>query len=95
MPQSIIVREVVLGDPVVSVLAIGPKVRGFKPERGRWIFKGDKNLQHAFLWRGSKAVGPMLQDFTACETFIASIKEILRKAKFIISFTSFSCFGIR
>jgi hypothetical protein len=28
---------------VVSVLATGPKVRGFDPDRGRWIFKGDKN----------------------------------------------------
>jgi hypothetical protein len=27
--------------------------------RGRWIFKGDKNPQHTFLRRGSKAVGPM------------------------------------
>jgi hypothetical protein len=25
------------------VLATRPKVRGFKPGRGRWIFKGDKN----------------------------------------------------
>jgi hypothetical protein len=25
------------------VLATGPKVRGFNPGRGRWIFKGDKN----------------------------------------------------
>jgi hypothetical protein len=38
---------------VVSVLATGPKVRG------RWIFKGDKNPEHNFLRRGSKAVGPM------------------------------------
>jgi hypothetical protein len=30
-------------------------------------FKGDKNLQHTFLWMGSKAGGPMLQDFTACK----------------------------
>jgi hypothetical protein len=28
---------------VVSVLATGPKVRGFDPDRGRWIFKSDKN----------------------------------------------------
>jgi hypothetical protein len=28
---------------VVSVLATGPKVRRFDPDRGRWIFKGDKN----------------------------------------------------
>jgi hypothetical protein len=32
-----------LGGLVVSVLATGPKVRGFDPDRGRWIFKGDKN----------------------------------------------------
>jgi hypothetical protein len=32
-----------LGGLVVSVLATGPKVRGFDHDRGRWIFKGDKN----------------------------------------------------
>ena len=32
-----------LGGLVVSVLATGPKVCGFNPGRGRWIFKGDKN----------------------------------------------------
>jgi hypothetical protein len=38
-------------------LATGPKVRGFSfgPATD---FKGDKNPQHAFLRRGSKAVGP-------------------------------------
>jgi hypothetical protein len=51
--------QVALRDPVVSVLVIGPKVRGFKPGREQWIFKGDKNLQHDFLRRGSKAVGTM------------------------------------
>jgi hypothetical protein len=35
-----------LGGLVVSVLATGPKVRGFDPDRGRWIFKGDKNPEH-------------------------------------------------
>jgi hypothetical protein len=44
---------------VVSVLATGPKVRGFDPDRSRWIFKGDKNSEHHFLRRGSKAVGPI------------------------------------
>jgi hypothetical protein len=29
------------------------------PDRGRWIFKGDKNPEHNCLRRGSKAVGPM------------------------------------
>jgi hypothetical protein len=37
-------KEVALGRLVVSVLATGPKVRGFNPGRGRWIFKGDKIL---------------------------------------------------
>jgi hypothetical protein len=44
---------------MVSVLAIGSKVRWFKRGRGRWIFKGDKNPQHAFLGREVKAIGPM------------------------------------
>jgi hypothetical protein len=47
------------GGLVVSVLDTGPKVRGFDPDRGRWIFKGDKNPEHHFLRKGSKAVGPM------------------------------------
>jgi len=42
-----------------SVLAFRTQVRGFKPGRSRRIFKGEKNPQHAFLRRGSKAVGPM------------------------------------
>jgi hypothetical protein len=48
-----------LGGLVVSVLATGPKVRGFDPDQGRWIFKDDKNPEHHFLRRGSKAVSPM------------------------------------
>jgi hypothetical protein len=44
---------------ILSLFATGPKVRGFDPDRGRWIFKGDKNPEHHFLRRGSKAVGPM------------------------------------
>jgi hypothetical protein len=39
------------------VLIIGPKVGAFEPGRGKWIFKGDKNPQHAFLRRGSKTIG--------------------------------------
>jgi hypothetical protein len=30
---------VALGGVVVSVLATGPKVRGFKPGQGRWILR--------------------------------------------------------
>jgi hypothetical protein len=32
-------RSIALGGLVVSVLDIGPKVRGFKPGRGRWILR--------------------------------------------------------
>jgi hypothetical protein len=46
-----------LGGVVVSVLATGPKGRGFK--LGRRIFKGDKYRQHTFRRMGSKAGGPM------------------------------------
>ena len=42
-----------------SVLAFGTQVRGFKPGRSRWIFQGEKNPQHAFLRKGSKAVYPV------------------------------------
>jgi hypothetical protein len=44
----------------VSTLASGIQVRGF--EHGP-DFSGRKSRQRAFLRRGSKAVGPMLQIF--------------------------------
>jgi hypothetical protein len=37
--ETVRFTEVALGGPVVSVLATGPKVRGFKPSRGRWILR--------------------------------------------------------
>jgi hypothetical protein len=57
--HQLYIHGVDLGGLVVSVLATGPKVRGFDPYRDRWIFKGDKNPEHNFLRRGSTAVGPM------------------------------------
>ena len=47
------------GGPMVVILAIGSKVRGFKPGRGRWIFSKRKNPEYDFLRKGSKAVGPV------------------------------------
>jgi hypothetical protein len=41
------------------VLAFRTQVSGFKTGRSRRIFQGEKNPQHTFLQRGSKAVGPM------------------------------------
>jgi hypothetical protein len=59
---------VALGGLVVSVLATGPKVRGFDRDRGRWIFKGDKNPEHHFFLKGSKAVvNVKCRRFTACK----------------------------
>jgi hypothetical protein len=36
---------------------IRPKVHGFKPSWGWWIFKGDRSLKHNFLHKGRKARG--------------------------------------
>jgi hypothetical protein len=50
----------------VSMLTSGTQDRGFKPGRSRRIFFfGRKNPQHAFLRKGSKAVGPVSQ---ICDT---------------------------
>jgi hypothetical protein len=48
---------------VISMLASGTRVRGFKPGQSRRIFSGEKNPQHTFLRKGSKAVCPMSQIF--------------------------------
>jgi hypothetical protein len=46
------------------VLAIGSKVREFKHGRG------DKNPQHAFLSRESKAGDIISNDFTGCKNHL-------------------------
>ena len=45
--------------PVVIILASGPEVRGFDPDRGRWIFSERKNPEYDFLRKGSKVVDPV------------------------------------
>jgi hypothetical protein len=50
---------IVIGGLIVSMLAIKPKFRELKPGLRTMDFKVDKNPQHAFLRRGSKAVGQM------------------------------------
>jgi hypothetical protein len=49
----------------------------------------DKNPQHDFLWRRSKAVGHMSKDFTACEKSLRIINKYYSKTKLIISFAKF------
>jgi len=43
-----------------SVLPLSTQVRRFKPGRSHQDFSERKNPQHAFLQKGSKAMGPML-----------------------------------
>jgi hypothetical protein len=52
----------VFGGVMVIVLAIGPKVGGFKPRREWWIFKGGKNSFHDFFRREYEAVSPVSYD---------------------------------
>ena len=56
----LLVRKDGFGSLVVSMLASGTQVCGFKPGRSRWIF-GRKNPQHAFLGTRSKRICPMSQ----------------------------------
>jgi hypothetical protein len=51
--------DVSVGGLLVSVL-VGPKVRGFKPGRGRWIFKGVKIRSTTFFERKVKPPVPCL-----------------------------------
>jgi hypothetical protein len=53
------VSEVHAASIIRAIIAIGPKVRGFKPGRERRIIKGDKTSQHDFLWKESKDFGYM------------------------------------
>jgi hypothetical protein len=76
---------VVVSGVVVSVLATGPKVRGFDPDRGRWIFKGDKNPYHNFLRKPSVAC----RRFTACKRTWIELVVSVSKIQAVISHPSF------
>jgi hypothetical protein len=60
---------------MVSVLAIGPNVRGFKPGGCDGFLRAIKNPQHAFLRSGSETVGPMLRDFTVCKKITSKYEQ--------------------
>jgi hypothetical protein len=73
---------------MVSVLAIAPKVRGFKPGRGQWIFKDVKICS-------TPSFGGDVKPSAPCRKILQHVKNplevwtgILRKVKFIISFAS-------
>jgi hypothetical protein len=48
------------------MLATGPKVRGFKPGRGQWIFKGDK-IRSMTSFGGEVKSSVPCHGFTACK----------------------------
>jgi hypothetical protein len=48
-----------------EVLAIGPKVRGFKPDRGRWIFK----------IRSTTSFGGQVKPWPPCRKILRHVKE--------------------
>jgi hypothetical protein len=72
---------------MVSTFTIGPKVRRFKTCRSDGVLKAIKNPQHAFFRNGSKAVGTMSKDFTACKKLLPSMNKDILKARFIIFFS--------
>jgi hypothetical protein len=53
---------------MVSVLAIGRKVRGVKPGRRRWIFKGDKTRSTTSFEKEAKPSAP-------CRTILRRVKD--------------------
>ena len=58
--HSLECRQSTPGGLGIIILASGSEVRGFDPERGRWIFFSEhKNPEYDFLRKGSKAVGPV------------------------------------
>jgi hypothetical protein len=65
---SYLLPSVIFGGLVVIVLAIGSKVRGFKPSRGRWNFKGNKiSSKNSF----EEEVKPLVP----CRKFLRHVKE--------------------
>jgi hypothetical protein len=85
---------VVLGGLVVRVLAFGPKVRGFIPTE-------DNGLSRVIKISSTNSFAGGVKPEVPCRKILRhvldlrSMKEILRKTKFIISFASSSCIVTR
>jgi hypothetical protein len=52
---------------VVSVLATGPKVRGFDPSRGRWIFIRVIKIRSTTSFGGEVKTSVLCRRFRACK----------------------------
>jgi hypothetical protein len=64
-----------LGGVVVSMLATGPKSRGFQTRQSRWIFKDDTKPQYNFIWIGVKPEVP-------CRKILWNLKNPLRYSRY-------------
>jgi hypothetical protein len=66
---------------VVSVLATGPEVRGFDPDRGRWIFKGEGEVKPSVV---------PCRRFTACKrnSAVISHPSLLTACQMALAVTS-------
>jgi hypothetical protein len=84
------VSVVGLGVLAVIVLAIGPKVRGFKPVRRQWTFKSDKNPYHDFFGGEVKPSAPYprilrhVKNLAEYERDTSSTKFTVFLAKFLL-----------
>jgi hypothetical protein len=65
----IYVEIVAVGGLLVSVLAIGPNVRGFKTGQGRCIFKGDKI-------RSTTSFGGEVKPSVTCREILRQVKDL-------------------
>jgi hypothetical protein len=69
----------------------------FRSGRGRWIFRGDKNPQHALSFGGEVKPPVPGRRFTACKRTLHSMSEMLCRQKFPnrVSHPWFSCSATR
>jgi hypothetical protein len=87
------VCNICLGGLVVSVLATGPKVRGFNPGRVRLILRVIKIRSATSFGREVKPSVPCLR-FTACKRTLRAWIEMFRKQNLVaISRPSFQLFA--
>jgi hypothetical protein len=70
---------------------------GFKPDRGRWIFMGDKKSLARTSFGGEVKPSVPCRRFTACKRTLHSMSEMLWRPNFLtcLSPVIFSCFATR
>jgi hypothetical protein len=80
---------------MVSVLAIGLKVCGFKHGRGEGILRAIKTCSTPSFGGEVKTKIPCRKILRFVKYHLGSMNKILCKAKFIIFFARFSCLLLR